>query len=217
MRSAALSSAKQGCFCASLLYWLLCLCFVGTVKAGSTPSSFCRSSVVSSRLSITTEIMAKKKNNKNKKKPQSAPAAAPVASTKEQTEAVAQNVVDLVAAAAETVVPAVEQLIDDVLDDIPDMDAPRDTNVWNTNEAVSQEELMDMDQVLVVNEQDVITGTMSKKDSHVFSAEQPHGILHRAFSLFVFCQDTQELLLQQRASSKITFPGVRILSILHFC
>lgn len=36
---------------------------------------------------------------------------------------------------------------------------------------------------------------------------QPRGILHRAFSVFLF--DSQgRLLLQQRAASKITFPDV---------
>jgi isopentenyl-diphosphate delta-isomerase type 1 len=36
---------------------------------------------------------------------------------------------------------------------------------------------------------------------------QPRGILHRAFSVFLF--DSQgRLLLQQRAASKITFPSV---------
>ena len=32
------------------------------------------------------------------------------------------------------------------------------------------------------------------------------GLLHRAFSVFLFDQDNK-LLLQQRASEKITFPG----------
>lgn len=40
-----------------------------------------------------------------------------------------------------------------------------------------------------------------------FNAAQPEGILHRAFSVFLF-DDRGRLLLQQRASSKITFPDV---------
>lgn len=40
-----------------------------------------------------------------------------------------------------------------------------------------------------------------------FNAAQPGGVLHRAFSVFLF-DDRGRLLLQQRASSKITFPDV---------
>lgn len=47
----------------------------------------------------------------------------------------------------------------------------------------------------------------SKKVAHSFHPGQPRGICHRAFSLFVFDADAN-LLLTQRASSKITFPGV---------
>lgn len=36
---------------------------------------------------------------------------------------------------------------------------------------------------------------------------QPRGILHRAFSVFLF-DSKNRLLLQQRAKSKITFPSV---------
>jgi len=47
----------------------------------------------------------------------------------------------------------------------------------------------------------------SKKLAHSFHPEQPRGICHRAFSLFIF-DENDNLLLTQRASSKITFPGV---------
>lgn len=40
-----------------------------------------------------------------------------------------------------------------------------------------------------------------------FEAGQPRGLLHRAFSVFLFDSDNK-LLLQQRAASKITFPKV---------
>lgn len=40
-----------------------------------------------------------------------------------------------------------------------------------------------------------------------FVEGQPEGRLHRAFSVFLF-NSRNELLLQQRAASKITFPGV---------
>jgi isopentenyl-diphosphate delta-isomerase len=40
-----------------------------------------------------------------------------------------------------------------------------------------------------------------------FEEGQPHGLLHRAFSVFLFNSENK-LLLQQRAASKITFPKV---------
>jgi len=42
----------------------------------------------------------------------------------------------------------------------------------------------------------------------VFETKQLRGVLHRAFSVFLFDESTGELLLQQRASTKITFPNV---------
>lgn len=77
---------------------------------------------------------------------------------------------------------------------------------WNG--AMSQEDLMIKDTVIVVNDDDVVIGSASKQDSHVFSTQQPHGVLHRAFSVFLFDTTTHELLLQQRATAKITFSGV---------
>jgi hypothetical protein len=41
--------------------------------------------------------------------------------------------------------------------------------------------------------------------SRRFEEGQPAGLLHRAFSVFLF-DDDNRLLLQQRAASKITFP-----------
>ena len=75
---------------------------------------------------------------------------------------------------------------------------------------MSQDDMMLKDTVLVLNNEDEIIGSASKKDSHVFSPEQPRGVLHRAFSVFLFDESTGDLLLQQRASTKITFPNVRI-------
>ncbi|KAK9793172.1 hypothetical protein WJX73_004249 [Symbiochloris irregularis] len=63
------------------------------------------------------------------------------------------------------------------------------------------------DQCLLVNQHDNIVGQASKKDTHVFSPAQPQGLLHRAFSVFLFNEEGK-LLLQQRAASKITFPCV---------
>jgi len=41
------------------------------------------------------------------------------------------------------------------------------------------------------------------------ATQSPRGLLHRAFSVFLF-DDSGRLLLQQRAASKITFPNVWI-------
>lgn len=49
--------------------------------------------------------------------------------------------------------------------------------------------------VILVNEQDETTGTMEKMEAH------RKGLLHRAFSIFIF-NHKGEMLLQQRASSK---------------
>ena len=72
----------------------------------------------------------------------------------------------------------------------------------------SQKDMMEKDTVVVVDGADQILGSASKLDSHVFSKSQPHGVLHRAFSVFIFDKSTGKLLLQQRAASKITFPNV---------
>ncbi len=79
---------------------------------------------------------------------------------------------------------------------------------WNGAE-MSQEDFMIKDTVLVLDEKDNVIGSESKKASHQFTPEQPTGVLHRAFSVFIFDESTNELLLQQRASEKITFPSVR--------
>lgn len=70
----------------------------------------------------------------------------------------------------------------------------------------SQQDFMQQDNCIVVDADDKVTGSSNKYDSHRFTAEQPHGLLHRAFSVFLFNSEGK-LLLQQRAASKITFPG----------
>lgn len=52
-----------------------------------------------------------------------------------------------------------------------------------------------MTQVILVNETDEPTGSMEKMEAH------QKGLLHRAFSIFIF-NDQGEMLLQQRASGK---------------
>lgn len=91
---------------------------------------------------------------------------------------------------------------------------------WDAS--MSQSQFMARDTVLVVDTNDNIIGSASKYDSHVFGVNTPRGVLHRAFSVFLFEEDTtgsggggggggsgeSRLLLQKRASTKITFPNV---------
>ncbi|KXZ56143.1 hypothetical protein GPECTOR_1g121 [Gonium pectorale] len=78
---------------------------------------------------------------------------------------------------------------------------------------MSQEELMAADECLVVDEADRILRTAPKSDAHRFTYGGPDGAsptpapLHRAFSVFLFSAEGK-LLLQKRAASKVTFPGV---------
>ena len=58
---------------------------------------------------------------------------------------------------------------------------------------------------ILVDTEDQVLGSASKRECHqVVGGTSP---LHRAFSLFVF-NDRDELLLQQRSDTKITFPGL---------
>lgn len=58
-----------------------------------------------------------------------------------------------------------------------------------------------MEHVILVNEQDEPIGQMEKMEAH------EKGVLHRAFSAFIF-NDKNELLLQKRASSKYHSGGL---------
>ncbi|MCK0132550.1 isopentenyl-diphosphate Delta-isomerase [Flavobacteriaceae bacterium F08102] len=58
---------------------------------------------------------------------------------------------------------------------------------------------MKEEQVILVNEQDEALGVMGKTEAH------EKGVLHRAFSVFIF-NDLGELLLQQRAKNKYHSP-----------
>jgi isopentenyl-diphosphate delta-isomerase len=55
--------------------------------------------------------------------------------------------------------------------------------------------------LILVDEQDREIGSLPKTDCHT-----GQGVLHRAFSIFVFNPDN-ELLLQQRSPSKMLWPG----------
>lgn len=57
------------------------------------------------------------------------------------------------------------------------------------------------DQVILVNEADEQTGVMDKLEAHKL------GVLHRAFSIFIF-NDNMEMLIQQRADSKYHSAGL---------
>jgi isopentenyl-diphosphate delta-isomerase type 1 len=84
---------------------------------------------------------------------------------------------------------------------------PTATTAW-TPQGATQDEFMLRDQCILVDESDNVAGAASKLDCHRFSpAKGSHGRLHRAFSVFLFDRSGR-LLLQQRAASKITFPGV---------
>jgi len=70
-----------------------------------------------------------------------------------------------------------------------------------------EEQIRLMDEVCIVtDENDLPIGKASKKICHLMS-NIDKGLLHRAFSVFLF-NDKNELLLQQRAAEKITFPDM---------
>ncbi|CAH0048727.1 unnamed protein product [Clonostachys solani] len=81
-----------------------------------------------------------------------------------------------------------------------------DTN----DEALSghdEEQIRLMDEVcIVLDNNDLPIGKASKKICHLMS-NIDKGLLHRAFSVFLF-NEKNELLLQQRATEKITFPDL---------
>jgi isopentenyl-diphosphate delta-isomerase len=58
-----------------------------------------------------------------------------------------------------------------------------------------------MEQVILVDENDVSTGTMAKMEAH------EKAVLHRAFSIFIF-NTKGEMLLQQRAAGKYHSGGL---------
>ncbi|OAX80668.1 isopentenyl-diphosphate delta-isomerase [Emergomyces africanus] len=74
-------------------------------------------------------------------------------------------------------------------------------------EGYDEEQIRLMDEVcIVLDENDQPIGSASKKTCHLMTNIE-RGLLHRAFSVFLF--DSQKrLLLQQRASEKITFPDM---------
>ncbi|KAI9770525.1 MAG: isopentenyl-diphosphate delta-isomerase idi1 [Geoglossum simile] len=77
----------------------------------------------------------------------------------------------------------------------------------NDLEGYDEEQIRLMDEVcIVLDENDVPIGSASKKVCHLMK-NIDRGLLHRAFSVFLF-DSNNRLLLQQRADEKITFPGM---------
>mmetsp|Transcript_31538 Transcript_31538/g.36800 ORF Transcript_31538/g.36800 Transcript_31538/m.36800 type:complete len:316 (-) Transcript_31538:206-1153(-) len=76
-------------------------------------------------------------------------------------------------------------------------------------EGMDQETMMESDFIIPVDKDDnpLLQKTVTKRKAHEFNPSQPQGIVHRAFSVFLFNAEN-ELLLTQRASTKITFPEV---------
>lgn len=71
-----------------------------------------------------------------------------------------------------------------------------------------EEQIRLMEEVcIVLDEDDKPIGSASKKICHLMSNIN-QGLLHRAFSVFLFDPVEHKLLLQQRASEKITFPDM---------
>ena len=58
---------------------------------------------------------------------------------------------------------------------------------------------------ILVDENDVVVGSETKRTCHL-NTNIEAGMLHRAFSVFLF-NSKSELLLQKRSSAKITFPN----------
>lgn len=68
----------------------------------------------------------------------------------------------------------------------------------------SQHDFMMRDTCIVVDVEDNVIGNGTKRDCHIFNDKQS-GMLHRAFSVFLFDEENR-LLLQKRAPHKLTFP-----------
>ena len=87
------------------------------------------------------------------------------------------------------------------LSDVPTLEIDDNDSKVLSGTDETQEALM-AEAIIVVDEYDEVLGSMSKLEAHTGA-----GTYHRAFSVMLF--DTSgRLLLQKRASSKITFPSV---------
>jgi isopentenyl-diphosphate delta-isomerase len=87
---------------------------------------------------------------------------------------------------------------------------PNATNGDHTDDLAGYdaEQIRLMDEVcIVIDTSDNRIGSASKKACHLMSNINA-GLLHRAFSVFLFDPKSKNLLLQQRAAEKITFPNM---------
>jgi isopentenyl-diphosphate Delta-isomerase len=91
---------------------------------------------------------------------------------------------------------------------IPSLNSPS-TFLNAYGKGMDQDAMMESDMLVVVDENDSVVSdiVVSKRLAHSFHTDQPRGIAHRAFSVFLFRKD-RKLLVTRRACSKITFPGV---------
>lgn len=78
-------------------------------------------------------------------------------------------------------------------------------NEINTNSLDEKQVQLLAEMCILIDENDRKTGADSKKNCHLNSNIEK-GLLHRAFSVFIF-NNEEKLLLQQRSDAKITFPG----------
>ena len=90
--------------------------------------------------------------------------------------------------------------------------ATPDTNgTLNSDDSLAgydEEQIRLMDEMcIVLDTNDMPIGSASKKACHLMTNIN-QGLLHRAFSVFLFDPKSKKLLLQQRASEKITFPDM---------
>lgn len=107
---------------------------------------------------------------------------------------------------------------DDILESFPEIiPLQKRPNTHSSSDEVSKEDNVfsghDQEQIRLMNENCIVldwndeaVGAGTKKLCHLMDNINK-GLLHRAFSVFIF-NNKGELLLQQRASEKITFPDL---------
>ncbi|KAF5790989.1 putative NUDIX hydrolase domain, isopentenyl-diphosphate delta-isomerase, type 1 [Helianthus annuus] len=83
---------------------------------------------------------------------------------------------------------------------------PLGADADSTMDAV-QRRLMFEDECILVDANDGVVGHDTKYNCHLMEKIESENLLHRAFSVFLF-NSKYELLLQQRSSTKVTFPLV---------
>ena len=118
-------------------------------------------------------------------------------------------------AAEEITADNVHALFPDVDTTLATTHRPASTNAASSSTAdpslsgYDAEQIRLMDEVcIVLDSRDTPIGSASKKTCHLMTNIN-RGLLHRAFSVFLFSpKHSTRLLLQQRASEKITFPDL---------